>query len=150
AIGWSSDSQRSTSRGEWAATARAILAEVPESDNVVYDLSFEVNRTLWDAYHLSGASDEALKQFAKNPADHPLPNGRLRLSPLSLGVDPDRLADFHESAFHLMTEGSFNVNSTSVEAWKAILASTRKSGYGDREGTPFPRVLQPPGGAWIS
>lgn len=150
AIGWSGDSQRSTSRSEWAATARAILGGVPESDNVVYDLSYEANRTLWDAYHLSGATEEALRRFVSNPATHPLPNGRLRLSPLSYGVSADSLADFHESAAHLMTDGAFNVNSTRVEAWKALLASTRGSGYSRKDGTPFPRVLHPPGGPWTA
>ncbi len=150
AIGWSNDSQRSAGRGEWAATARAILGQTPASDNLVYDLSYEVNRTLWDAYHLSSGTEEDKRSFLEDPAAHPLPNGRLRLSPLSRGVSAAALADFHESALHLMTDGAFNVNSTRVEAWKALLASTRGSGYSQTKGTPFPRVLAPPGGAWVS
>ncbi len=150
AIGWSADSQRSTGRGEWAATARAILGQTPASDNLVYDLSYEVNRTLWDAYHLSSGTEEDKRRFLDDPIAHPLPNGRLRLSPLAHGVSAAALTDFHESALHLMTDGAFNVNSTRVEAWKALLASTRGSSYSQTKGTPFPRVLAPPGGAWIS
>ena len=51
-----------------------------------------------------------------------------------------------EIAGELMVDGAFNVNSTRVEAWKAMLGSTRGSGFGNGDKVPFPRVLNPPGG----
>jgi hypothetical protein len=58
----------------------------------------------------------------------------------------EEVSDFHRAAFHLLVDGGFNVNSTSVEAWKAVLAATRDSGYGSTNHTPFPRVLEAPEG----
>ncbi|MCW1916919.1 hypothetical protein OJ996_25245 [Luteolibacter sp. GHJ8] len=146
-IGWSLDSQRAKGKGEWAANARAMLGGTPASDNLVYDLSFEANRTLWDRYFLSTGTDTEKRSFVADPEENPLPNGRMRLA----SADPDAsdaLVDFHKAASQLMVDGSFNVNSTRVEAWKALLGSTRKVGYDDSGGAPFPRVLNPPGSAW--
>lgn len=147
-IGWSSDLVRSPKKDEWAVTARALLASVPEKDNLVYDLSFEANHALWDRYFLSSGSESDKQSFLKDPLGNPLPNGRMHPlatgSPLSL----EKLNDFHQSASALMVHGAFNVNSTSVEAWKALLGSTRPSGYGTGDRVAFPRVLDAPGGAW--
>lgn len=148
-LGWSSDSQRSGGNGGWAMNARSILGGAPAQDNLVYDLSFEVNRTLWDRYYLSSGREEDKSRFLDDPEKNPLPNGRIRLAPSTRGsVSDEELKDFHRAAYHLMVDGAFNVNSTRVEAWKALLASTRRSGYGSEGGIPFPRVLAAPGGAW--
>jgi type II secretory pathway pseudopilin PulG len=146
-IGWSSDTERSSTRDEWAATARAILGDVPKSDNLVYDLSFEANHTLWDRYYLSTGSAADKSRFLEDPDSHPLPNGRMRPVPAS-SASADSLTDFHQSAYHLMIDGAFNVNSTRVEAWKALLASTRATGLTDNGNVPFPRVLDPPDAPW--
>jgi type II secretory pathway pseudopilin PulG len=149
-LGWSSDTQRSKSRNEWAVTARALLQDVPATDNLVYDLSFEANRTLWDRYFLSGGGDQDKRRFLEAPRANPLPNGRLRLAPTTAAsASPERLADFHHAAYHLLVDGAFNVNSTRVEAWKALLGSSRRTGFGSG-GVPFPRVLDPQGGTWTS
>ena len=146
-LGWSADDQRGG--GGWAANARAILGGVPAQDNLVYDLSFEVNRTLWDRYYLSSGGPEEKSRFLEDPEQHPLPNGRMRLASTTRGTaTPGNLADFHRAAYHLMVDGAFNVNSTRVEAWKALLSSSRRTGYGSGGGVPFPRVLGAPGGAW--
>jgi len=63
-------------------------------------------------------------------------------------VDEDAVADFHRAASALLVDGAFNVNSTRVEAWKTLLASTRACGYGGEDKVPFPRVLDAPEGAW--
>jgi hypothetical protein len=44
-----------------------------------------------------------------------------------------------------MIDGGFDVHSTNKEAWKAILATTRDTGYGSPNRTPFPRTLFPKG-----
>jgi len=145
-LGWSSDNARGKTHAEWAVTARAILGNTPVSDNLVYDLSFEANQGLWDRYFLSSGTEEQKKSFLEDPQVNPLPNSRLRLAP---GAFPDleSLKSFHRAAGKLMVDGAFNVNSTRVEAWKALLSSSKLTGYGTG-GTPFPRVLNPPGRAW--
>ncbi len=148
-LGWSADSQRSGGSGGWAANARAMLGGAPEQDNLVYDLSFEANRTLWDRYFLSSGTAAQKSAFLADPDLNPLPNGRMRLAAATrASASGAALEDFHRAAYHLMVDGAFNVNSTRKEAWKALLASTRRSGYGSGEGVPFPRVLDAPGGAW--
>ena len=141
-IGWSKDTQRAKGRDEWADTGRAMLQGLPDTDLVVYDLSYETNHALWDRYFLSTAGQETKSAFLKDPVAQPLPNGRLRpAAGVPLTKKSTGLGDFHRSAYHLMVDGAFNVNSTSVEAWKAMLASTRSLG---KDGSPFARVLNPP------
>ncbi len=146
-LGWSDDAQRSEGKEAWAEKARTILGDVPGADNLVYDLSFEVNRKLWDKFYLSSGSPAQKREFSENPRERPLPNSRLK--PAARATTDD-LTDFHRSAYQLMVDGAFNVNSTRVEAWKAMLGSTRLSGYGADGRVPFPRVLDPPEGAWIN
>lgn len=148
-LGWSDDAQRSGSKEEWAATARSILGEVPERDNLVYDLSFEANHHLWDRFFLSSGGAAEKRKFVEDPNRNPLPNGRMRLVPGG-GKNNllDEVTDFHHAASRLMVSGAFNVNSTRVEAWKAVLGSTRLAGFGDGNGVPFPRVLAPEEGSW--
>jgi hypothetical protein len=143
-IGWSSDSQRSQDRTAWAVQGRAIYQDLPRTDNLVYDLSFELNHTLWDAYFLSTGGETAKAEFLAEPAGKPLPNGRLRPAP---GATVEDLTDFHAAANALLVDGAFNVNSTSVDAWKALLGSTRRLSVDGRT-VVFPRVLNPPGGSW--
>ena len=145
-LGWSSDTKRAKSRGEWATTARVILGDVPVADNLVYDLSFEANQNLWDRYYLSTGSPSDKQRFVENPEKNPLPNARIK--PARAMAKIEQLRDFHQSAAVLMVDGAFNVNSTRTEAWKALLASSRLTGYGSGENVPFPRVLDSPEGAW--
>ncbi len=149
-IGWSSDPQRSTSPDAWATQARAIFQDYPLTDNLVYDLSYELNHTLWDAFFLSTGTSYAKHQLLSDPAHSPLPNGRMHLAPITgPSTSPDNLADFHHCAFGLSVDGAFNVNSTSVEAWKAVLGATRRLSA-DGKSALFARILSPPGGQWTA
>lgn len=142
-VGYPAEAERGAA-DLWAKTARAMLSDVPGTDNVVYDLSFEVNQALWDRYFLSTGNAAAKLAFAENPDGNPLPNGRMRPA---RGV-PDAkeaLVDFHRAASALMVDGAFNVNSARVDAWKALLGSTRNDGSGN---VAMPRVLDAPGKAW--
>ncbi len=148
-IGWSSDSQRSSSKGDWAATARSLLGNVPETDNLVYDLSFEANQALWDRYFLSSGTSAEKRKFLRDPDAEPLPNSRMKLAASTRATaTAESLGDFHQAASQLMVDGAFNVNSTRVEAWKALLGSTRRVKFNGSSNTPFPRVLDPAEGPW--
>ncbi|MFM7182600.1 MAG: hypothetical protein ACKO2G_14205 [Verrucomicrobiales bacterium] len=148
AIGWSSDAQRGGSRQSWADQAKLIFQGLPDSANLVHDLSYELNHSLWDDFFLSTGNRRSFASWLGDPAAFPLPNGRFRHSPWTPAASPEKLADFHRAAYHLMIDGAFNVNSTSVEAWKALLGSTRHLGFGPKGAAIFPRFLAPAGSAF--
>lgn len=147
AIGWSDDGQRSGGRDDWGSNARALLHDLPRHANLVYDLSFEVNHTLWDRYFVSSGGSADKWDFLDDPVGKPLPNGRMKLVP-GTEPEPDDLTDYHRAASALMVDGAFNVNSTSAQAWRALLASARGCGFRGVKGTPVLRMLDPPGDAW--
>jgi hypothetical protein len=112
------------------------------------DHSYQVNRMLWDSWFISGivqrqAPHHDRKKTARrvyedllaNPSI-PLPNRRMKPTPGAIEAGAEALfeangdakADAHEIAStKLMVDGAFNVNSTSVEAWKALLGSMEEA-----------------------
>ncbi|BCU76782.1 hypothetical protein [Luteolibacter sp. LG18] len=132
---------------QWAFYGRWCIGNLPATDAVVHDLSYEVNRTLWDDFFLSTGTPAQKQSFAASGS--PLPNGRMRL--VNTAGEPTQtradLTDFHRAASRLAIDGAFNVNSTSVDAWKAVLAGTRGTGT-SAEGTIFPRLLNASAGEW--
>ncbi|MGL5018496.1 MAG: hypothetical protein ACRDBP_10200, partial [Luteolibacter sp.] len=116
----------------------------------VADHSYLANRALWDDYILSGIAPQELATFgklrdqktvateffSKDPAlSKPLPVVRYKLD--TDGEDPTKLvttffsgtnptdAGFLNLASYLRVDGLFNINSTSEEAWKAMLGSLK-------------------------
>jgi hypothetical protein len=114
------------------------------------DQSWMVNTALWDSWFLSGVVDgsgsassawmmddrstrQQFLDFAEG--EKPLRNKRFKFH---ASKSPDDVADelftgseFDDSAIsllskYLLVDGSFNVNSTSENAWAALLASVRK------------------------
>jgi len=113
------------------------------------DLSYLLNEALFDRFFFSGLPpdwsgslpsvystytgadipemppfetiDETFIEAAK-----PLPNPRLKLDPEASETPAEtleRLYDLEQAASVLLAEGQFNINSTSVPAWEAVLAS---------------------------
>ncbi len=149
-IGWSSDVQRSNGQDDWARQGRALYQDYTNADLLVYDLSYELNHTLWDDFFFSTGDRYAKANFLRDPVENPLPQGRMRLNPFTRGtVSEAQLMDLHQPARHLLLDGAFNVNSTSVAAWEALLRSS-KNLLGSRGGVAFPRLLQAPGNEWQS
>jgi hypothetical protein len=99
-----------------------------------FDISYLLNASLWDSYFLSTVPTSG--------ATTPLNS---RIAEVRAGSPPARLRDPLRAASHLWTDGGFNVNSTSKEAWKAFLASNRKLKHPAEtaavEGMMFPRHL---------
>lgn len=113
-----------------------------DGGGMLADHSYLANRALWDDWFLSSISPDIraprtqrqiASDFLKGAA--PLPNTRYRpaLPPseadrlLALWFDGENpTADAHLlTAAALRVDGLFNVNSTSVEAWKAVLSALR-------------------------
>lgn len=87
---------------------------------------------VWEEEQISESKDvtEVLESFFEDPAANPLRNPRMKpyRGRASLETVKTRLegpARAVRLASHLMVEGGFNINSTSVEAWTAMLASLR-------------------------
>lgn len=113
------------------------------------DHSYLANKALWDEYFFSSitpqrsevevfeSSDTEAKDVAEGFFfnEKALPNRRMK--PYLAGLDESKLEDLFASkdaftdgladkiAAHLMVEGAFNVNSTSVDAWKVFLSSLK-------------------------
>ncbi|MBC2595225.1 hypothetical protein H5P28_13235 [Ruficoccus amylovorans] len=110
------------------------------------DWSYLSNEALWDEYYFStlvpradlGMDDSDWNAFVTGFANgtYGLSNSRIRLLPGAAPADfvetvlgssggNDIDADAYEQvAASLAVDGAFNVNSTSVEAWKALLSAT--------------------------
>ena len=97
----------------------------------VLDHSWLANQTLWDGYFFSGIRD-------KNDADLLFEKSALPLNPramplLASGVSAkdaalkaiDQTTAWSDLAATVAIKGGFNVNSTSLGAWKAVLSSLR-------------------------
>jgi hypothetical protein len=110
------------------ATCASILRNpLTNSVDNYYDLSWHLNRSLLDRYFVSSAP--ATLTQAEIDAKAPLPNARMSYQPSSSGTSPtlaqiNGASAYDQSAASLMVAGSFNVNSTSAQAWQAMLTGT--------------------------
>jgi hypothetical protein len=110
-----------------------------KSTGVVFDHSYLLNRALWDGYYLSTVPRGS---SASDPVVFPLPNPRFALNTRTGASLPGDLRDRQKSAASLLLSGAFNVNSTSVEAWRALLGGLNNVPVGATRRTgesPYPR-----------
>jgi hypothetical protein len=111
------------------------------------DFSFFSNHALWDGFYFSGIAPESgsltyddedpdvagdasslLTAFITGGDD--LHNPRMELFSVEGEDNKDlqtKLESYETSASRLLLDGSFNVNSTSVEAWKGLLSGLREA-----------------------
>jgi hypothetical protein len=122
----------------WAYHARGLLEHFMKDQNVAFDLSYELNHSLWDRYFLSTGTAQDKRSFIGDPDKKPLPNGRL-LARRGSDTLEDDVVDFHRAASALTLDGGFNVNSTQVDAWEALLLSS-VGVRGDADQVSFPRI----------
>jgi hypothetical protein len=136
------------------------------------DHSYLANKALWDEYFFSSITPQAASvelyggtaRNAEQVASDFFINGAAlpnrRIMPHSVNMDGDVLDDMFAEydlynngfadkiAAHLMVDGSFNINSTSVEAWKILFSSLKgkpsvylESGKTPSETTPDGTVI---------
>ena len=155
------------SRAHPALPSNAAFFKV-DSSRTVLDHSWLANDRLWDAYWFStlstlqgtaytGASSMTQKALAEQffAGAKSLPNKRNIAyqppgNPATVASTDALTVGGRKSAAHIMTQGGFNVNSTSVPAWIAILSGLSEcdiplaSGANEKStGVPFLRVRRP-------
>lgn len=112
-----------------------------------YDISYLLNRQLWDRYYLSTIPPD-LSAAALADTGYHLPNARLRIlrddgaPPLAAVAGATA---FDTAAAHLMVDGGFNVNSTSPQAWRAFLAGHLGVETVGSNRHPYSRFIRPLG-----
>jgi Tfp pilus assembly protein PilX len=134
----------------------------------MFDHTFLANEALWDRWFLSTIANEARAMHSTErpftdvmddffAGKKPLLNSRYRLYGRSPKTPPAELREttagnpaYQKIAAHLMLNGGFNVNSTSVDAWRAVLGALRDAEIDTAAGaetvaetTPLPRVRRP-------
>ncbi len=134
----------------------------------VTDVSYDVNKKLWDGYFFStlgldyvggsGSSlDSAFDIRKLATGEDSLPNPRMLFAPQAGDTSIDKIVSDHPErapeaiASRILVKGAFNVNSTSKTAWKAVLSSmgaselpvinpqTRAASWEDPKGIRFNR-----------
>ena len=106
-----------------------VSAESRTGNQTMVDTSWLLNRELFDGYFFSSITSEfAVTRLTSPKEPGPLPNHRMRLyqePSYPLKLVREELSNSATAAQHLLVDGAFNVNSTSVEAWKAMLGSLK-------------------------
>lgn len=131
------------------------------------DHSYLANLALWDDWFLSGIAPRTSPTFGSSTAQRTVAERFLkgtgtlpvaRFLPQVGSEDPDRVlaslfsgsnpnpASTSLTATLIRVDGMFNVNSTSVEAWKALLGSTRKQALVVRDEMGVESVESPSNG----
>ncbi|MBC2601712.1 hypothetical protein [Puniceicoccus vermicola] len=128
-------------------------SETRSTTSGIQDYSYLLNEALWDHFFVSTLEDDGSGNLI--PA-----SPRTTLYARN-GTPPSNtdLSDPRSAASHLLLEGPFNVNSDSVDAWTALLASgyqfptkVRDAISGDQDlldnqGSPYGRHSIPSGGS---
>ncbi len=138
------------------ATGRVPRDQVFNSTGALgyhYDGTYLLNDILWDRFYFSTFPTSGAFDFGS--ASDRLVNHRYRPFRPASEVpwnDPSRYRGVFNAAQNLLVKGAFNINSTSVEAWKAVLSGLRGVPIGSESSAanltaPFTRTLVPTGGA---
>jgi hypothetical protein len=158
------------SRSHPAVPSSATFVK-PNASRTVLDRSWLANDQLWDKYWFStlatlqgvaytGSSSFTQEELANeffagtkslpNPRNTPYVSGGKSTADVATSAIT---AGGAKSASHILTQGGFNVNSTSVAAWTSVLSALSSSDVPlaagttekDPNGTPFLRMRQPVG-----
>ncbi|HEY9248519.1 MAG TPA: hypothetical protein VIO38_05285 [Rariglobus sp.] len=122
-----------------------------------YDGSYLWNDLLWDRFYFSGYPQTGSFDFSSDK----LINARFRPFRDRAAVawddessfrgdgNPATAANSRAAAQNLLVDGAFNINSTSVEAWKAVFSSLKNVPVGSETApsAPFARTLHQTGGS---
>ncbi len=108
--------------------------DYPEDRNVIYDMSWHLNNVLWDEYFFSTLPYREEDSAALNGEIAYPQNPRIKyyVNPKAFSEEvyytPSTLKQnledhFAQNAAKFWLDGPFNVNSTEIDAWKAVLST---------------------------
>lgn len=83
--------------------------------------------TVFDRFFFSGLPKAGAGALPNIAAGQPLPGWNLRPVGVTTAADLLPAANIEETGRHMLQAGGFNINSTSVPAWRAVLSSVRFS-----------------------
>ena len=148
------DSWRASISDTFSTAERGLQNYAIPGQFRIYDASYLVNEELWDSYIFTTIPQVA--DNYSNTSEDPTPNDayfeavlageKLLPNPRFLPYEPtgstfnlrtlqmsnssgSETGAFYHNAGHLLVDGAFNVNSTSVDAWEAFLSGTHKLPY---------------------
>ncbi|QQL44870.1 hypothetical protein [Sulfuriroseicoccus oceanibius] len=144
--------------GTYALNEHIAQLGAAKSNNLLLDYSFELNHELWDRFFFPSVGTDLPGMKWSGPGESWLsgesfPNVKIRVDKSQAGgAERAVITDYHLAARNLYLEGGFNVNSTSLSSWIALLRTARGasvqtvndgkvSSYADK--TAFPRFLNP-------
>lgn len=152
---------------------RQFWSSFPAFRHHIWDLSHVVNQQLWDSYYFSGIPQNINEDDWEDiiNGNKLLPNHRIRFTAGGNTVTRDNILNtsvnsntFYSRSSHMAVKGAFNVNSTSTEAWKSVLSSSKdlriplyhtsgaNSGqfdtFSDGEFAVFSRLINPMGNSY--
>lgn len=141
--------------GNWNDLVQNANASTGNMREILYyDASYMVNHALWDRYFLSSLPHDNSGSAIWNNNTTSLPNTRMTLSPyneISATGRTELITNgkgLDYMAYVLMNQGAFNINSTSVEAWRAFFSTLndvkRPTGNNQTVTAAFSRMLVPP------
>lgn len=148
---------------------RGPFTNLNENNNKIFndhwDHTFLVNDALWDDYFMSSLSDET-RPRASSPRNlnaliedfangEQIANSRISVrqeSPPEQIIEDlsDDAEGYLKAAQHMMVDGMFNVNSTSVSAWHALFAGIRDRTAVYRTSNGLLSTITPPSGSRIA
>ena len=111
-------------RTSFSANVTGSTPALASSITTAHDMSYLLNEALWDRYFLSTIPDD-ITAADLGDSTYVLPNARMRFHDTSAATPLSQIRGrdaFATAAASLMLEGGFNINSTSVDAWSALLA----------------------------
>jgi Tfp pilus assembly protein PilV len=91
-----------------------------------YDYSYLLNRTLWDRYFVSTVPHNGTAASGVSSIPSTLPNSRHVRPWQGQANEENDLLEADKAAARLLISGGFNVNSTSEQAWRAVLGSINR------------------------
>lgn len=107
----------------------------PHGTSRYFDMAYLLNTALWDGFFFSGIPQSGAAFAPLNP--------RYAIHDAADATD----VRGRNASAHLLTKGAFNINSTSRDAWVALLGGLNTLKVNDdsvAEGVPFPRTLWQP------
>jgi Tfp pilus assembly protein PilV len=113
------------------------------------DVQYLVNRTLWDRYFVSTIPSNGTNASGVTAIPDILPNPRHVWLPTAATLSAADKRNADTVAAHLMLKGGFNINSTSEQAWRAVLGGINQLNYSSATpdnpaGAALPRFSSPP------